>query len=44
MKNITAEQLKNNTDLANGVPLEYRVKCFKLLLAYALQTVPELTF
>lgn len=37
MKTITAEQLKGIAELANSVDQEYRVKCFELLLAHALQ-------
>jgi hypothetical protein len=39
MKTVTAEQLKQITELTNGVPQEYKAKCFELLLAHALQTL-----
>ncbi len=39
MKTVTSEQLKHIVELANGVPQEYRVKCFELLLSHALQTI-----
>lgn len=37
---ITEEELKRIVDLANVVPNEYRLKCFELLLAHALQASP----
>ncbi len=40
MKTVSTEQLKQIVELANGVPQEYRQKCFELLLAHALHGTP----
>jgi hypothetical protein len=40
MKTVSADQLKQIADLANGVPPEYRAKCFELLLSHALGSLP----
>lgn len=39
MKTLTVEQLKQIVELANGVPQDYKAKCFELLLNHALSTI-----